>query len=95
MEPLLKEFVEAAAQILCERGYLVIGQDDWMPAIEVGSIVDRIAQFEMPQPFRVVAVTNPQDWVAQISAFQRLRPGWTLQDDNPPLGSRYYRVMTD
>jgi hypothetical protein len=95
MEPQLEEFVEAAAEVLSNRGYLVIGQDDWMPAIQVGSIVDRVAQFEMPQPFRVVAVTDPQDWIDQITAFQRLRPGWTLKDDNPTLGSRYYRVMTD
>lgn len=95
MEPPVDEFVQAAAQVLSERGYLVIGQDDWMPVIQVGQTVRRIAQFEMPQPFRVVSITDPKDWIDQIETFQRLRPHWTLHDaDNVP-GARYYRVITD
>jgi uncharacterized RDD family membrane protein YckC len=89
--PTVNEFWKVAAQVASERGGLVVGfaKDSKQP--ELGSELDNVFGFVPQEPVRVVSLSDWADWVEQVEAFYRLRPGWG-RGKRGDAGANYYRV---
>lgn len=89
--PTVNEFWKVAAQVASERGGLVVGfaKDSKQP--ELGSALDNVFGFAPQAPVRVISLSDWADWVEQVEAFYRLRPGWG-RAKRGDAGANYYRV---
>ena len=89
--PTANEFWKVAAQVASERGGLVVGfmKDAKQP--ELGSALDNVFGFAPQAPVRVISLSDWADWVEQVEAFYRLRPGWG-RAKRGDAGANYYRV---
>lgn len=85
------EFWSVAAQVLAERGWLVVGFGEDSEQPELGSTLDNVLGFRTRTPFTVFGRADWTDWKAQGEAFYRLRPSWGPGKAGDPNG-RYYRV---
>ena len=92
--PTINEFWKVAAQVAAERGGLVVGfaKDSKQP--ELGSALDNVFGFAPQSPVRVISLSDWADWVEQVEAFYRLRPGWG-RGKRGDAGAHYYRVKIE
>lgn len=95
--PSLDDVFSAANEVLNRRGWLVIGTPPGSPgALFVGKIVDSLWRFKSPIPFRIVAETDVDDWLAQVREFKAVRRQWGLDLSHQGYsGTRYFRVLSD
>lgn len=89
--PSSDEFWIVAAQVVSERGHLVIGFSEGSDQPELGSDLDNVLGFKPQQPAMIVAHSDWADWKEQIETFYRIRPTWGRGKSGDPNG-RYYRV---
>jgi uncharacterized RDD family membrane protein YckC len=89
--PSVDEFWQAAAQVVSERGGLVVGfrEDSTQP--ELGSTLDNVLGFEARSSPIVASLSNWMDWKEQVEAFYRLRPSWGRGKVGDP-NAQYYRI---
>lgn len=92
--PSAAEFWEVAAQVVSERGGLVVGFSGDSTQPELGSTLDNVLGFKPPRPPTVVRVSDWIDWKEQVEAFYRLRPAWGRGKGGDPE-AKYYRVKFD
>lgn len=89
--PAPDEFWSVAAQVLAERGCLVVGFGEDSEQPELGSTLENVLGFRTRTPFTVFGRADWADWKAQGEAFYRLRPSWGPGKAGDPNGT-YYRV---
>jgi uncharacterized RDD family membrane protein YckC len=89
--PTEDEFWRAAAQVVAERGGLVVAFTEDSDQPELGSTLDNVMGFRPPQPPRVVKASDWTDWKEQVELFYRLRPSWG-RGKSGDSSARYYRV---
>jgi uncharacterized RDD family membrane protein YckC len=90
--PTTDQFWSVAAQVVSERGGLVVGfrEDAMQP--KLGSKLDNVLGFTPLTSATVVGVSNWMDWNEQSETFYRLRPAWGRGKAADP-NAKYYRVM--
>lgn len=89
--PTEDEFWKAAAQVVAERGGLVVGFTKASDQPELGSTLDNIMGFRPPHIPTVARISDWRDWNEQVELFYRLRPSWGRGKAGDP-NARYYRV---
>lgn len=89
--PTEDEFWKAAAQVVAERGGLVVGFTESSDQPELGSTLDNIMGFRPPRVPTVARISDWTDWEAQVELFYRLRPSWGRGKAGDP-NAKYYRV---
>lgn len=89
--PTEDEFWKAAAQVVAERGGLVVGFTEASDQPELGSTLDNIMGFRPPHIPKVARISDWTDWKEQVELFYRLRPSWGRGKTGDP-NARYYRV---
>jgi uncharacterized RDD family membrane protein YckC len=89
--PTADEFWLLAAQVVSERGYLVIGFIEGAAQPELGSTLDNVLGFKPQQRLTAVGLTDWKDWKEQMETFYFLRPDWGRGQGGHPNGT-YYRV---
>lgn len=89
--PTENEFWEAAAEVVAERGGLVVGFTEDSDQPELGSTLDNVLGFRPPHPPTVLRISDWMDWKQQVELFYRLRPSWGKGKSGDP-NARYYRV---
>ena len=89
--PKANEFWKVAAQVVSERGGLVVGfpRDSAQP--ELGSTLGNVLGFAPESPVRVTSLSDWADWIEQVEAFYRLRPDWG-RGKRGTADTNYYRV---
>ena len=85
------EFWVVAAQVVDQRGHLVVGFSADSEKPELGSELHNVLGFKPQQPAMVAAQSDWADWTEQVETFHRLRPNWGRGKSGDPNGS-YYRV---
>lgn len=91
-KPTADEFWPVAAQIISERGYLVVRFTKQGKQPDLGSALDNVLGFKPQQPLTMVGLTDWRDWQEQVEAVYRLRPAWGRAQQGGQ-DERYYRVM--
>jgi len=89
--PTEDEFWKAAAQVVAERGGLVVGFTETSDQPELGSTLDNVLGFRPPRTPTVVRISDWTDWNEQVEVFYRLRPSWGRGKSGDP-NARYYRI---
>ena len=89
--PTEDEFWKAAAQVVAERGGLVVGFTEASDQPELGSTLDNVLGFKPPRTSTVARISDWSDWKEQVELFFRLRPSWGRGKSGDP-DARYYRV---
>jgi uncharacterized RDD family membrane protein YckC len=90
--PTTDQFWSVAAQVVSERGGLVVGFREDATQPKLGSKLDNVLGFTPLTSATVVGVSNWMDWNEQGEAFYRLRPAWGKGKTADP-NAKYYRVM--
>jgi len=89
--PTEDEFWKAAAQVVAERGGLVVGFTEASERPEVGTTLDNVLGFRPPHTPTVVRISDWSDWKEQVELFYHLRPSWGRGKAGDP-NAIYYRV---
>lgn len=83
------------AEVIERRGYVVIGVPANSRRHKVGDVAQRVFNVFTGQTFKITAVTNAVDYVAQSDLIQSLRPAWRRHPDGRDSGSRFYRAVRE
>lgn len=89
--PSVDEFWQAAAQVVSERGGLVVGFSEHSTQPELGSTLDNVLGFEARSSPIIASLSDWMDWKEQVEAFYRLRPSWGRGKVGDP-NAKYYRI---
>lgn len=89
--PTESEFWKAAAQVVAERGGLVVGFTEASDQPKLGSTLDNVMGFRPPHNPTVARISDWSDWNEQVELFYRLRPSWGRGKSGEP-SARYYRI---
>ena len=89
--PSVDEFWQVAAQVVSERGGLVVGFTEHSTQPELGSTLDNVLGFEARSSPIIASLSDWTDWKEQVETFYRLRPSWGRGKIGDP-NARYYRI---
>lgn len=81
---------EMGNKCLQERGYMVTARGPWLEPLSPGHIANGVGDHEfgtIDQKFRVMAVTDGDDWDAQSKLLG--------VDGSYPDGTHFYRLVTE